>query len=55
MNKNINFSHKSITKKDINSVANVLKSGWLTHGKYTQLFENEFSNFIKSIYFKVSV
>ena len=50
MNKNINFSHKSISKKDIDSVAKVLKSGWLTHGKYTQLFEKEFCNFVKSRY-----
>ena len=44
----INFSHNSISNKDISSVSKVLKSGWLTHGKYTELFEKEFSKFAKS-------
>ena len=25
-----------------------MKSGWLTHGKYTELFEKEFSKFVNS-------
>ncbi len=44
----INFSHNSISNKDISAVSKVLKSGWLTHGKYTNLFEREFSKFVNS-------
>ena len=44
----INFSHNSISNKDIEAVSKVLKSGWLTHGKYTSLFEKEFSRFVNS-------
>ena len=32
------------------NVTNILKSGWLTHGKYTSLFEEEFKKFTKSKY-----
>ena len=37
----IKFSVPNITKQDINLVGKIIKSGWLTHGKYTSLFENE--------------
>ena len=50
MSNKINFSHKSISNNDIKVVSEVLKSGWLTHGKYTKLFEKEFSRFVNSKY-----
>mgnify|MGYP001414311342 CR=1 FL=1 len=46
--KNIRFSKPNISNKDIKTVEKVIKSGWLTHGKYTSLFENEFKKFTKS-------
>ena len=46
--KNIKFSKNSISAKDIANVKNVIKSGWLTHGKFTNLFEKKFSEFTKS-------
>ena len=46
----IKFSKPNIKKKDLSTVVKVLKSGWLTHGKYTSLFEKEFSEFTKSRY-----
>ena len=39
----IPFSKTEIMPKDIKLVNQVLRSGWLTHGKYTNLFENEFN------------
>lgn len=45
---NIKFSKNTITNKDIENVKRVLKSGWLTHGKFTNLFEKKFSNFVNS-------
>lgn len=48
--KNIKFSINNISQRDINNVNKVIKSGWLTHGKYTKLFETGFSNFVKSEY-----
>ena len=38
--KDIKFSIPNISKQDINLVGKIIKSGWLTHGKYTSLFEN---------------
>lgn len=46
--KNIKFSKNSISAKDLVNVKNVIKSGWLTHGKFTNLFEKKFSEFTKS-------
>ena len=46
--KNIKFSKNSISAKDIANVKSVFKSGWLTHGKFTTLFEKKFSEFTKS-------
>ena len=40
--KPVPFSKKNITDKDIKIVNKILKSGWLTHGKNTAKFENEF-------------
>ena len=48
--KNIKFSQTNISKKDINLVGKIIKSGWLTHGKYTSSFENEFKKYTKSKY-----
>ena len=45
---NIPFSKKNINNKDLKIVNKILKSGWLTHGKYTEQFENTFSKFSKS-------
>ena len=39
MNTNIPFSKKNILDKDLKVVNKILKSGWLTHGKYTEKFE----------------
>ncbi len=46
--KQIKFSISNITNKDTKLVKNILNSGWLTHGKYTSLFEEEFSKFTGS-------
>ncbi len=48
--KQIKFSKHSITNSDIDLVSKIIKSGWLTHGKYTQLFEESFKKFTKSKY-----
>lgn len=37
----IKFSKSNINKKLITDVSNVIRSGWLTHGKFTEKFENE--------------
>ena len=46
--KTIKFSKPNITLSDIKLVGEVLRSGWLTHGKYTSLFENEMKNPMRS-------
>ncbi len=46
--KEIKFSIPNISNKDINLVSKIFKSGWLTHGKYTTLFEQEVKKFTKS-------
>lgn len=48
--KEIKFSIPNIFKQDINLVGKIIKSGWLTHGKYTSLFENEIKKFTKAKY-----
>ena len=48
--KSIKFSKLNISKKDIATVSKIIKSGWLTHGKYTELFEKEIQKFTKSKY-----
>lgn len=42
------FSRPSISKEEIKLVNKVLKSGWLTTGKYTFEFEKNFSDFMNS-------
>ena len=40
------FSRPSISKEEEETVLEVLRSGWLTTGKYTLQFENDFSAFM---------
>ena len=47
---NIQFSKQNINKSDLNDVISILKSGWLTHGKYSEEFEKIFINYTKSKY-----
>lgn len=46
----IKFSKNQILKKDIRIVEKILKSGWLTHGKYTEFFEDRFSKYLNIKY-----
>ena len=39
--KNIKFSYPNINLSDIKLVNKIIKSGWLTHGKYTDFFEKK--------------
>ena len=48
--KKIEFSKQNILPSDIKAVSKTIKSGWLTHGKYTELFEKEISNFTSAKY-----
>ena len=50
MNKTIRFSVPNISLSDTKIVTKILRSGWLTHGSYTQKFEDEFKKFTKSKY-----
>lgn len=45
---NINFAKNNIKKNDISKINKILKSGWLTHGKFTHEFEESFKKFTKS-------
>ena len=46
----IPFSKKNIKNKDLVHVNKILKSGWLTHGKYTNMFQKSFAKFTGSKY-----
>lgn len=46
----IKFSKVNINKKLINDVTSIIKSGWLTHGKYAEKFENEIRKFTGAKY-----
>ena len=48
--KEIKFSISNISNQDNKVIQKILKSGWLTHGKYTRLFEKEFCKFTKAKY-----
>ena len=48
--KSIKFSKTNISDKDIKLVGKIIKSGWLTHGKFTTNFENQFKRYTKSKY-----
>ena len=41
-NKNIPFSGPDIIDLDLQNVESVIKSGWLTHGKFTEELEELF-------------
>lgn len=43
--KEIKFAIQDIQNDDIDAVSSVLRSGWLTHGKYTKLLEDKFCEF----------
>ena len=44
------FSKKNIHQKDLVYINKILKSGWLTHGKYTNMFQKKFAKFTGSKY-----
>ncbi len=46
----IPFSNPDINEIDIDSVAKVIKSGWLTHGHYSELLENLFCQYTGAKY-----
>tara|TARA_B100001121_G_scaffold207757_1_gene181755 strand:+ start:10646 stop:11764 length:1119 start_codon:yes stop_codon:yes gene_type:complete len=46
----IKFSEKIISSKCLKDINDIIKSGWLTHGKYTTLFEEKFRKFTNSKY-----
>ena len=46
--KKIKFSIPNIENSHIEDVKKIIKSGWLTHGKYTGLFEKKFQVMTKS-------
>ena len=46
----VKFSIPNIFNEDLSLVKNIIKSGWLAHGKYTLLFENEIKKFTKAKY-----
>ena len=46
----IKFSKPDIKTKDQNLVKKILNSGWLTHGKYTKLFEKSFCDYTRAKY-----
>ena len=48
--KEIKFSKLNITDKSSFYIKKILKSGWLTHGRYTDLFEKKFKEFVNCKY-----
>ncbi len=50
MSQKIRFSNPEIKNNDIDLVSNIIKSGWLTHGKFTDEFENLFKKYTNSKY-----
>ena len=46
----VKFSKPNIKETDLNLVKKVIRSGWLTHGKNTSLFEQKFKSYTKSKY-----
>lgn len=46
----IKFSKPNITNSDLNFVKKTIKSGWLTHGKNTSMFEEKFKKYTNSKY-----
>ena len=50
MQKDVPLSKTDLTKQEMSNVMEVLESGWLAPGKYNNLFEESFSEFIGSKY-----
>ena len=48
--RNISFSGPDITDQEINAVIEVIKSGWLAHGKYSKKLEQLFCEFTGAKY-----
>ena len=48
--KKVQFSKQNILPSDIKEVSKIIKSGWLTHGKYTDLFEKELKKYTRAKY-----
>lgn len=48
MSYNIKFSPPDISEEDVNAVAEALRSGWITTGPKTKLFEKEIASFCGS-------
>ncbi len=48
--KNISFSSPDIVNDDIQAVIEVIKSGWLIHGKYSKILEDLFCEFTGANY-----
>ena len=46
----VKFSKLNISDKNIFTINKIIKSGWLTHGKFTQLFEREIKKITKAKY-----
>jgi UDP-4-amino-4,6-dideoxy-N-acetyl-beta-L-altrosamine transaminase len=46
----LEYFKPSIDKNEIDSVVNVLRSGWLTYGEKSQQFEKEFARYVNSKY-----
>ena len=46
----VKFSKPNIFANDLELVKKTIKSGWLTHGKNTTMFEEKFRNYTKSKY-----
>ncbi len=46
----IKFSKNNISANDIKQVGKILNSGWLTHGKFTNLFESQLKKFTGAKY-----
>jgi dTDP-4-amino-4,6-dideoxygalactose transaminase len=42
----VSFLRPNITEADIQRTAKALRTGWLVHGKYTNLFEKELDKFL---------
>ena len=50
MNKNISFSSPDIQDGDLQVVEDVIRSGWLAHGKYSDRLEELFCNYTEVKY-----
>ena len=48
--KKVQYSKQNILPSDKSEVSKIIKSGWLTHGKYTDLFEKELKKYTRAKY-----